>query len=80
MCLDMDEFYLAGEPGTNSEASLILRLKLNTDYISAYNTFENQKNVDFDGTYDETYENIYQDMEDQYKNDEEATQIHVTFS
>ena len=35
MCLDMDDFYLAGEPGTNSAASLIIRIKPNPDLLEA---------------------------------------------
>ena len=35
MCLDMDDFYLAGERGTNSAASLIVRVKTNPDFLKS---------------------------------------------
>ena len=67
LCLDMEDLYLSGEPGTNSEASLVLRLKFNQN-ASIFNEIDR----DYQKEIDETIEKLYTSIGDPY--------IHLTFS
>ena len=64
----MQDFYLAGEPETNSSANLVVRFKFNPEIISAWNARKE----------DPTYDNIYRKSVEQYSSDREF--IHITFN
>ena len=89
----MEDLYLAGEPGTISEASLLIRIKFNPDYLYALigracllESFE-QDEEDPDSLFEECFNakqvwnnGGYEYLVAQYMNSGEVTQIQVTFS
>ena len=83
----MDKFYLAGEFETNSEASLIVWIKFNQDFLHAWNARQTPL-VNTDGEpildengheiFKETYDKNYKELKEQFEN--EVTWLHTTFS